>query len=203
MKTYRPAPSRCIGSLVLVSAITAVLSAAWIPFCKWIHLMHRLDRGGRASPLDEAVSLYGVLAVVVGTGLIFALLSLSLIRARYEVGATDIVIHHGLFWRSTRTIPILDILRIEAYTGPLQRWLGCADLHLLTPSQPVYPVKLCGIAGAEELRRHLLDRRENLRELLRSGDLGVSGTSGEILLERLAKAVERLEQRLPHGASKP
>jgi membrane protein YdbS with pleckstrin-like domain len=200
MKTLRPAPSRCLGSFLLSSAITAALAAAWVPLCTWIQMMHRLDRGGRSSPTDEAVALYGVLAVIAGVGLILALRAIALVRTRYEIGATDLVIHSGLLWRSTRTIPTLEILRIEVASGPVQRGLGYGDLHLLIPSQPAYPVKLRGVPRPEELRRHLLDRRANLVEAARAGDLDSTATKGEISLGRLADAIERLERRLGPAA---
>jgi membrane protein YdbS with pleckstrin-like domain len=197
MKTYRPAPSRVIGSLLGVLTTTAALSALWIPFCRWLQMLARLEDRGRGSRLEEEIALYGILAAIVGLGLIGVLASLSRFRARYDIGATEIVLRHGLLWQSTRTIPLLEILRIEVSSGPVQRWLGYADLNLWTAAQPAFPVRLCGIAGADELRRFLVERQERLREATRTGDAGMGRTTGELLIERLAGAVERLERRLP------
>lgn len=192
MKTYRTPLVRWIGSVLTTTTLTALAATGWFWFMKVMAFLNRLEPPVRRTRLEEQILGAGGLAVILGVGILFLLAGLSLLRTRCEVGARAIVLHRGLLWRSTHTIPLLSLTTIEVSSGPLMRLFGLGDLTLAGS-------KLYGIPKAEELRSFLLDRRDALQEAARSGELDVAQGTAELVQERLARAIERLEGRLPRG----
>jgi membrane protein YdbS with pleckstrin-like domain len=196
MVNARPAPARLISSALSTLVWTAVLAGLWAGFCE---ILPWLAESQRAQVRWE--SRQGLLAVagvefLGASGALLALLrSVHLRTTRYEVGAANLVIHNGGLWQATRTIPIFDIGRVETFSGPVMRLLGLEDLKVYVNGEAI-PTPLHGLPATGEFRTHLLARRESLREAALAGDLSVAKTSSELILERLDRALGRIEERL-------
>ena len=92
--------------------------------------------------------------------------------------------------RSTRRLPYDAITSVETSRGPLMRLLGTSDLKIGV--ERAADAALYGVRGADEIRDHLLGRRDSLRELRKAEE----EESSLRAVERLAKVLERLERRL-------
>jgi len=197
MQNVRPAPGRLLGSLLSTIVWVAVLACLWGGFCQLLPWMQetRSARVWVEARQDQLTVGGGYVLGLLGFLLAF-LRSLSLRNTRYEAGATDLTVRSGGLWRTTRTIPIVEILRVETSSGPLMRLLGLEDLKVYVPGEAL-PVSLYGLAAGGEFRKHLLARRESLREAVLSGDLSVGKTPQDMILERLDRVLERIEQHLP------
>jgi membrane protein YdbS with pleckstrin-like domain len=208
MKILRPSFPRAVGSAMSSLFWTSMLGAVVLGFVKLLNLVNRIDHPRHAlSPVEEHTL---VLALLAGFAVLAAFLGihglLSTLATRYVVGATDLTIRRGLLWRRTGSLPFIYITRIERGSGPLMRLFGLADLHVCTsgpynPVREVASVVLRGLRNAEEVRSFLLDRRDSLQEAALRGDYSVARTPQELQLQRLAGAIERLEQRLPGASS--
>jgi len=208
MKLYRPAPFRGLSSCVAALLWTPIVGALFIGVFKLIALINRIDNPRQAlSPHAERYLFLGLMALVGLTALVLALQGLlSPLGARYQVGATELMLHRGLLWRRTTTVPLTAITRIERSSGPLMRIFGLADLHVYAwaPGDPPrhglreWPtVCLLGLPEAEDVRRFLLERRDSIREAALRGDISLGATAQELQLQRLTCVIERLERRLP------
>lgn len=193
MKTYKTPFVRWIGSVLTTSFCTTLVVLGWLWFMKTLTFFNRLEHPGRRDRLEDQILGTGGLILIVGVGILCLLSGLSLLRGRIDVGARDLVVHRGLLWRTTLTIPLLSLTTIEISSGPLMRLFGLADLKLAGAT-------LYGIPQAGELKAFLLARRDALQEAVRSGELEVAQGPGELVQERLARAIERLEGRLPGAA---
>jgi membrane protein YdbS with pleckstrin-like domain len=178
MKTYSTPFVRWLGSFMTMSLWIGVVGGGW--YLLWT----LIDK--------EKPQLYVGFALIGGLGSLFVMSGLALLRNRCEIGAREVVLHQGFLWQSTTTLPIVSLSPIEVSSGPLMRLFGLADLTLA--GQKVY-----GIPKAEEVKAYLTARREALQESARSGEIEVGTGTAELVQERLARAIERLEGRLPRG----
>ncbi len=180
MKTYTTPFVRWFGSFLTTSFWVSLVGGGWTL------LWSLLDK--------DKPDLYAGFALIGGVGMLFVMAGLTLLRNRYEIGALEIVLHQGFLWRTTTTLPIVTLSPIEVSSGPLMRLFGLADLTLAG-------TKIYGIPQAHDLKAFLTARREALREAARSGEMDVAQGTAELVQERLAKAIERLERRLPSGSA--
>lgn len=196
MNTYRPARTRHFCALV------ASVIGVSIPAAAVFGILELVDRmlshcGGRVDnswPAQLAfLALFGVIG---GICVLDALVGLLFKPGRYEIGATEILMETGTFWRKTRSIRILDVGRIEITSGPLMRLFGLSDVKLIVAGEPM-AVTLYGIRDAAALRSNLLERQEGLREAAEEGDLSVARTPQEMIFERLDRVLDRIERHLP------
>lgn len=132
------------------------------------------------------------------TGAVTALGLLGILRLpgayrheRYEIGARELVKHAGWLWRSTETVPLAAIASIDVADGPWTRLLDVRALRLKTNDR-AGTVTLRAVADAESLRRHLIGRRDALREAALLGQHSIALEPRDLLLERLCAALERL-----------
>ncbi len=191
MKVLRPSAWSIPCGIVKCAVWTAVWGAVWAGFC-WIYpwIQESEYKHRKAVARQEDLRRGGLAAIGAIGGLCLLRSILWRRTARYEIGATELVARTGALWRATQTVPLAQVGQIEISSGPLIRLFGMEDLH-------VGSVTLCSLRNAEELRAHLLERRDALRESALAGDHTLATTSHEIALERLARAVDRLEQRFP------
>jgi len=186
---------------------TSLLGAFTVGMIHLILFLDRLEHPRHSIPPVDLQTPSLVLAAVFG--LLAVLLALqgffSTLGARYELGASELTIRSGNFWRQTTTVPLVGITRIESVRGPLMRLLGLWDLRIYSTSilstqnglREHAAAVLLGVREGEDLRRYLLERRDTLHESVLRGDLSVARTGQELQMERLSIALERLEQRLP------
>jgi len=211
MQTFRPSPIRALTSSFAGVFSIGILGALMVGGLHFAILMDRAQHPRSALPealarwIDLTLGgLFGLLMLVVAMRSLF-----SIGGTRYEMGATELVLHRGAVWRHTSTLDLAAITRIEYVSGPISRLFGLRDLRIYTPRDPArspgsveWPAaSLLGLKNGEEVRRLLLDRRDQLHEAVLAGDHTVSRTPQELHLQRLATAIERLERRLP-GSSK-
>jgi membrane protein YdbS with pleckstrin-like domain len=203
MKSIRPAFIRSLSSafcaLFWTSIVLAVASAMiYVPL--WVddlnHPRRALPESVQHLLLMGAVTLGVVFVAAVALHQLFFVLS-----SRYEVGATELTVERGFLWRHRRSIPLVDVLRIDISSGPLSRFFGLSDLQIVKsdqrhPRQEAAVALLLGVEDGEAVRRFLLERRHHLQEAALLGELPLARSSQDLQLERLASAVERLERRL-------
>ena len=162
-----------------------------------------LDRLGHSrngpGPVAQRLWILGSLVVFSGIGLLVFLRSIFMSRrTRYEIGASELVVQSGVIWQTTKTLPLLEITRIELTSGPLMRLFGLSDLRLHAGNvRESASATLLGLRDAEELKTYLLDRRETLRESALEGDYRPPNPTWDLLLGRLTRVVERLDRSLP------
>ena len=159
----------------------------WVPGPFW---------GTDREIMFNVMAVSTISGVILGTCILASLFSLLFGRNTYEVGATELTITTGTFWKSTNTIKILDIESVSRASGPLMRLFGIEDVKLHFSSASV-GVTLSGVRNGETLRDLLLSRHDSLREAAEEGTLSVARTQMEIIFERLDRVLERVEHHLP------
>lgn len=196
MKVLRPSAWSIPCGIVKCAAWTAVWGAVWAGFC-WVYpwIQENEYRHRRAVARQADLRAGGLAAIGAIGGLCLVRSILWRRSARYEIGATELVARTGALWRATQTVPLAKIDAIETSSGPLMRLFGMEDVHL-------WGITLRSLRDAETVRAHLLERRDALRESALAGDHPVATTPQEIALERLARAVDRLEQRFPSSSTR-
>ncbi len=152
---------------------------------------------GTAKPrvlLKRAVkkSAFAVPAAIAGIiGLWSSLAAFGASRVRLAPGGTELAVRRGWLCRTSETLPYAAITAIKSSAGPLLRLQGAADLEISLSRAP-YAVSLPGVKDAAAVRDWLLERRDSLRSL----DAAENPVAAQDVLERLAAALERLEQKM-------
>lgn len=152
---------------------------------------------GTAKPrilLKRAVkkNVFAVPAAIAGIlGLWTSLAAFGASRVRLSPGATELTVRRGWLCRTTDTLPYAAITSIKSSAGPLLRLQDAADLEIASSRAP-YAISLQGVKEAAAVRDWLLERRDSLRSL----DAAENPVAAQDVLERLAAALERLEQKM-------
>lgn len=152
---------------------------------------------GTAKPrilLKRAVkkNVFAVPAAIAGIiGLWSSLAAFGASRVRLVPGGTELTVRRGWLCRSTETLPYAAITSIKSSAGPLLRLQNAADLDISLSRAP-YAISLAGVKDAPAVRDWLLERRDSLRSL----DAAENPVAAQDVLERLAAALERLEQKM-------
>jgi membrane protein YdbS with pleckstrin-like domain len=202
MKTYKPAVPRgvssCLAAFVSISLMGAVL-VGLLRLAFWLDVVEHRRPGLPVEVQDLLLAcvVCGLAALAVCWAVSGLLVPL---HTRYEVGATELTTHRGLFWRRSSAVDLAAITRIDVVSGPLSRLFGLSDLQVFTlNSRPspsgqheVASATLIGLRDAEDVRRILLERRESLHEAAVNGDYSPARTPQDLLLQRLATSIERL-----------
>jgi membrane protein YdbS with pleckstrin-like domain len=191
MTTFRSSLFRPFGGLLKGSAILGLLLAGWMGFVAtvmWSHERHPRPFLKAAVVRHPLFALPAALTLLIGLPTLAATFARS--RGRYRLGPTELEIGEGWLGRSLKTVPYADIESVQTSRGPLMRLLGTSDLTIATGGG--FPTTLFGVRGADEIRDHLLSRRESLRELRKAEQEDSSLRA----VERLSKVLERLEKRL-------
>ena len=93
----------------------------WVPGPFW---------GTNREIMMNVMFISTISGLVLGTCILASLFSLLFGRNTYEVGATELTVTTGTFWKSTNTIKILDIQNVSRASGPLMRLFGIEDVKL-------------------------------------------------------------------------
>lgn len=161
MKTIRPAR---IASLTSTVAAVVGLTLPVLAFGMLLLLaddQHRLEVALREAPHKFAIAagVYGAVAL-----LCLARAPLAPRCTRLEIGPTDLTLHEGVLWKSSRTARLADVLRTEVLTGPMDRLTDTGTLlvHLRggMGQMPVTVMVVRGIREPREVQRMILDRAE-------------------------------------------
>jgi hypothetical protein len=77
---------------------------------------------------------------------------------RYQVNGDEVLVRHGVLWKTERGIPRHRIQHVDVTSGPIDRHLGLAELSVFTAGSLGAVVKIPGLdaAEAERLRTELL-----------------------------------------------
>ena len=199
MKTFRPAFARSICSIFGGILTTAFVCLLGLAFLKFMFLVQSLEPKTAQSPEQQVQWLIGSVAVIFGIGALLIMNSVGSGRGRYEMRPTELAVTGGGLWRSTQTLPYVEITRIDTWSGPIMRMLGLADLKVSTAAGQ--STTLYGLRDAEEARQALLDRRDRLHEDAVEGNFSVAKTPQEMIFERLDRVLERIEHHLPPAGS--
>jgi uncharacterized protein len=72
---------------------------------------------------------------------------------------TDLYLRHGILLRTTSLVPHARIQHVDTRHGPLDRWLGLADLVVYTAGTrgAIVTIPALGLEEAEALRDRLVD----------------------------------------------
>lgn len=104
-----------------------------------------------------------ILPALVATGLLLQLLALLYARARYRharfaLDDQGLLLQRGVFWRSETRVPRSRVQHTDINRGPLDRWLGLAELKVHTAGTRLAAVSVSGLseAQARELRNGLI-----------------------------------------------
>lgn len=165
MKAYESSVLRPFGSLVhgvlILSLIAGVLWGFSILF-----LFGAAGRW-RDAYVEQALVqplFLGALALLAVIGLPTTLTVFARNRGSYRAGPTDLEVTAGWLHRETRWLQYKNMTEIDLVQGPLMRLLGTHDVKI-RHGQYGAEVVLHGVRDARELRLHLLDRRDSLRDL--------------------------------------
>lgn len=84
-------------------------------------------------------------------------------RTRYRLDAEGLLIQRGVFWRSETRVARSRVQHTDIDHGPIDRWLGLADLRVHTAGTRLSAVRLGGLldARAQELRDALLSQADD------------------------------------------
>lgn len=84
-------------------------------------------------------------------------------RTRYRLDAEGLLIQRGVFWRSETRVARSRVQHTDIDHGPIDRWLGLADLRVHTAGTRLASVRLGGVsdARAHELRDALLSQADD------------------------------------------
>jgi uncharacterized protein len=113
----------------------------------------------RASDLPWAWILPALLAL----GLLLQVLAFFYVRARYRharfaLDEQGLLLQRGVFWSSETRVPRSRVQHTDINRGPLDRWLGLAELKVHTAGTRLAAVSVAGLseAQARELRNGLI-----------------------------------------------
>lgn len=110
-------------------------------------------------------------AGLLGTGVGIVLLSLTFYIAgkkydfwRFLVGADDLAVAHGIWWRTRIYIPRARIQHVDVSAGPIARALGLATVAVFVSGHPGAVATIPGLStfDAERLRKVLLRLSEQI-----------------------------------------
>ena len=124
--------------LILAGAVTAAVIA------------------GLAAKIGAATAAIGICLLTA-----HALLARPLCRAKgYALREHDVLWREGLIWRRETAVPFNRIQHVETAHGPLDRWLGLAEVKVFTAGAAAADIALLGLPAsqADRLHRHLLAR---------------------------------------------
>lgn len=109
--------------------------------------------------LQPPIPLPLLLAVLLTLGLIYVVLRPpSRYRAwGYELRPEDVLVRHGVWWRTVSVVPYVRIQHVDTRQGPLERMLGLATVVFFTAGTVGAAVDVPGLAleDAERLRERL------------------------------------------------
>jgi membrane protein YdbS with pleckstrin-like domain len=104
-----------------------------------------------------------VLPSAAAVGLLLQLLAFLYARARYRharfaLDEQGLLLQRGVFWRSETRVPRSRVQHTDINRGPLDRWLGLAELKVHTAGTRLAAVSVSGLseAQARELRNSLI-----------------------------------------------
>lgn len=191
MTTIRSSFFRPFGALAKGVLVLALMLAGWAGFTGtviWSKEKNPRPFRKLAFAREPVFAVPAALALLIGLPTVIAAFARS--RGRYRLGPTELEVTEGWLGRSTRTIPYETIKAVGTSRGPLMRLLGTADLRIEIRRSA--ELVLYGVRGADEIRDHLLARRDSLRELKKAEEEDATARA----VERLTKVLERLEKRL-------
>jgi uncharacterized membrane protein YdbT with pleckstrin-like domain len=162
-------------------------------------------------PHRNLLKIYVVRALLTGPGLVAVLpyLYFRYHTMRFRFDAEGIAMSWGLLFRREVNLAYARIQDIHLASGPVQRWLGLADIHIQTAAgSAAAEMKLEGLLEFEVVRDFLYQRMRGTRGATepeaRADDLG--GAGGDDLTEtlhsirdELRAAREALEQLAGDG----
>lgn len=84
-------------------------------------------------------------------------------RTRYRLDEDGLLIQRGVFWRSETRVARSRVQHTDIDHGPIDRWLGLADLRVHTAGTRLSSVRLGGLsdAQAQALRDALLSQSDD------------------------------------------
>jgi uncharacterized protein len=94
----------------------------------------------------------GVAAAVIVAGGILSMILHAPARWRrwtFEVGAHDLRLRHGVFWRTESVVPHVRIQHVDTHHGPIDRWLGLSTVIVYTAGRVGGALPIPGLATAE------------------------------------------------------
>jgi len=104
-----------------------------------------------------------IVPVLLGLGLLLQVLAFFYARARYRharfaLDEQGLLLQRGVFWRSETRVPRSRVQHTDINRGPLDRWLGLAELKVHTAGTRLAAVSVSGLseAQARELRNGLI-----------------------------------------------
>jgi len=127
-------------------------------------------------PHRNLLKIYIVRAVLSGPGLVVLLpyLYFRYHTMRFRFDAEGIAMSWGLLFRREVNLAYARIQDIHLASGPVQRWLGLADIHIQTAAgSAAAEMKLEGLLEFEHVRDFLYERMRGTR-----GDRGEAATRG-------------------------
>lgn len=108
----------------------------------------------------EGLRLLGLLAAVLLALQLAAFLfaRASYRRTRYALDAEGLLIQRGVIWQSETRVPRSRVQHTDLNRGPIDRWLGLAELRVHTAGTRLAAVSLGGLSEdeARRLRNDLL-----------------------------------------------
>lgn len=123
------------------------------------------------------LAVFGVLAVTgqtwawipFGIAVVIAIIDLVITPRQakaigYQLRADDLVFRRGIMWQRIVAVPYGRMQLVDITRGPLARWLGLAEVKLVTAAAAT-GVSIPGIPNdeAEKLRDHLVEVAETRR----------------------------------------
>ena len=114
---------------------------------------------------------------------------------RYRFDAEGVAMRWGIFFRREVNLTYARIQDIHLTSGPLQRWLGLADLHVQTASgSATAEMVIEGLLEFEQVRDFLYTRMRGVRDPARAQPAVTAAGSvgGNELTESLTEATSEL-----------
>jgi uncharacterized protein len=107
------------------------------------------------------VALMAGPVLLVGAALTWTLPTLAHRRWQYELTPDTLELRHGVVLHVESSIPHFRVQHVDVKRGPLDRWLGIAQLDISTASSAT-DASIPGVEAerAELIRRHILGRAE-------------------------------------------
>lgn len=101
--------------------------------------------------------------------------SLAYERWGWELREDELLVRHGVVFRSVTAIPIGRVQHVDVRQGPIEQWMGLSRVHVHTASGVGSDGMIPGLesATAERLRDQLVARSQRAERVSELGDDGV------------------------------